>query len=110
MTRRRWQRPGALAHRTPDKEAPDEQTYCSPVARAQVVAELTKILEQVRAVAEQPDFSLADAEKIVRLVRHAERLVRQAERDRDFDDGVLDVPARDRAALKALDTDGRARS
>ena len=63
----------------------------------------------MRAVAKKPDFWLADAEKIGRLVRRAERLVRRAELDRDFDDGVLDVPARDRAALKALDTDGTAR-
>jgi hypothetical protein len=63
----------------------------------------------VRAVAEKPDFSIVDVEKIGRLVRQAVRLVRQAERDQDFDDGVLDVPARDRVALKKLDTDGRAR-
>ena len=84
----------------------------SRVARheAKVVAQLTRIVDQLRVVAEKPDFSLADAEKIGRLVRQAERLVRQAELDRDFDDGVLDVPACDRTALKALDTDGRARS
>ena len=59
---------------------------------------------ELRAVAEQHHVAITDLEKTLR------RLVRQAERDQDFDLGVLDVRRQDRAALRALDTDGRARS
>jgi hypothetical protein len=86
---------------------PDRSRVARP--EAQVVAQLRKILAEVRAVAAQPDFSLADAEQIGRLVRHAARLVRQAQRDADFDSGLYDVPRRDRRALRRLDNQWRAR-
>jgi hypothetical protein len=79
-------------------------TQFNPVARheAQVAAELTRIVARLRAVAEQHHVRIADLEKILR------QLVRQAERDQDFDLGLFDISARDRAALKKQ-TQGRAR-
>lgn len=64
------------------------------------VGELTKIVGQLRAVAEQHHVAIADLEETLR------RMIRQAERDQDLDDGVLDLPAKDRAGLKALDKTG----
>jgi multidrug resistance efflux pump len=67
------------------------------------VAELTKIVDQLRAVAERHHVSIAALEKSLC------RMVRQAERDQDLNDGLFDVSPRDRVGLKKLDTHGRGR-
>lgn len=46
---------------------------------------------------------------ITALEKTLRKMLRQAERDADFDAGLFDVSRQDRRALRKLDTHGRAR-
>jgi hypothetical protein len=66
-----------------------------PRHQAPITAELTRIVDRLRAVADKHDLSITDVKKTLA------RMLRRVEQDQDFDLGLLDVSRKDRAALKA---------
>jgi hypothetical protein len=66
---------------------------------AQLTA-MTRMIAQLRAIVESHGQAIADLERVVSPIESREPLVE--------DDGLGDLPARDRRALRKLDEEGRA--